>query len=289
MSLPTIAEAIRGATSRLIAVGIPSDEAPIEARSIVRSACGFSPEQLLANHAETLPQSAFKHLERLLTRRETREPLAYILGKTEFYGRMFDIDNRALIPRPETEMLIDLCIEFANSYNVQHPKVCDIGTGSGIIAVTLANEMPTARLTAIDIDVDALELAKSNAAKHDADVEFKLEDATGQRIAWNYNILISNPPYIMSEALNELQPEVRDWEPRRALDGGADGMDILRPLIRSLPTLLCQDNLAAAFIEIDPPVADSCMAVARETLPDADIQIHLDFAGLERVLVILSD
>ncbi len=289
MSMPPIAEAIRGAKSRLINVGIPSDEASIEARSIVRYACGFSPEQLLANHAETLSQTAFDHVNRLLARRETREPLAYVLGETEFYGRPFDIDNRSLIPRPETELLIDLCLQFVDSCDLQRPKVCDIGTGSGIIAITLATELLDAELTATDVDIDALKLAKSNAAKHGADVEFKLEDAAQQPLAGNYDIVVSNPPYIRTDALADLQPEVRDWEPRRALDGGADGMDILRPLIGSLPTLLRQNNPAVAFIEIDPPVAEPCLAVARETLPDAEIQIHLDFAGLERVLVILRD
>ena len=105
----------------------------------------------------------------------------------------------------------------------------------------------------------------------------------------NFDIIVSNPPYIQTHTLGDLQPEVRDWEPRQALDGGPDGMNILRPLIRSLPELLRKKSPTAAFIEIDPPVVASCLAVARQSLPDAKIQIHRDFAGLERFLVILRD
>lgn len=286
-SLPTIAEAIRQTEFRLLSVGIPSDEAAIEARIMLQHVSGLTQSQLLANYNDQLADCALPYLNEIIARRETREPLAYIIGEKEFYGRMFQVDDRVLIPRPETELLIDLCTRFVDQNSLPRPEICDIGTGSGIIAITLAKEIPHAIITATDISADALELAKTNAANHRAKIRFKLQDVTNQPGRRNFNVVVSNPPYIKTRTLENLQPEVTDWEPRQALDGGTDGMSILEPLIQSLPDLLRDDEPSAAFIEIDPPVVEACLATARAALPDAEIQIHRDYAGLERILVAL--
>ena len=254
---------------------------------MLRRACDFTQEQLLANHSDELPATAANLLDQVLTRRASREPLAYILGENEFYGRIFQIDDRVLIPRPETELLIDLCTQFVKLHHLQQPNICDIGSGSGIIAITIAHELQNATITATDISDDALSIAETNAARHGANITFAIEDATQQRSHDHFDIVVSNPPYIKTNILETLQPEVRDWEPRQALDGGHDGMDILHPLIRSLPNRLRDEGPVAAFIEIDPPVVKACLAIAQNALPDADIRIHLDYAGLERVLVVL--
>lgn len=254
---------------------------------MLRSACGISQEQHLANYSDELPATATKRLEHILSRRTSREPLAYILGKKEFYGRNFHVDRRALIPRPETELLIDLCAQFVEHHHLQQPNICDIGTGSGVIAVTLAHEISDANITATDISKDALELAEKNAKSHNIKINFTNNDATQPQSHTNFDIVVSNPPYIMTNILNTLQPEVRDWEPTQALDGGCNGMNVLEPLIRSLPFRLRDKNPVAAFIEIDPPVAKACLEATKAVLPDAETQIHLDFAGLERVLVVL--
>lgn len=285
--MPSISETIRTTTTRLINVGIPSDEARIEARMMLKWACDFTQARLLAHYSEELPATAANRLEHVLSRRASREPLAYILGEKEFYGRDFQVDQRALIPRPETELLIDLCKQFTEQHHLQQPSICDIGTGSGIIAITLAHEISDANITATDISKDALELARENAKSHNINIHFANHDATQPQSHPDFDIVMSNPPYIMTMMLNTLQPEVRDWEPRQALDGGRDGMDVLEPLIRSLPFLLRDKSPVAAFIEIDPPVAKACLETAQAALPDAKTQIHLDFAGLERVLVIL--
>ena len=287
--LPTIAEAIRATTSNLLNAGIPPDEAPIEARTMLQHACGLTQEQLLTGHADQLPKPAAHELNRLLTRRATREPLAYILGERDFFGRTFRVDQRVLIPRPETELLIDLCTQFVEHNQIIQPNICDIGTGSGIIAITLAKQLPNANITATDISTDALELAKINASHHEVNVHFTVEDATEQRTRTSFDIIVSNPPYIQTPTLDDLQPEIRDWEPRQALDGGPDGMNVLRPLIQSLPKLLHNNGPTAAFIEIDPPVVASCLETARETMPEVEIQIHRDYAGLERFLVVLRN
>ncbi len=256
----------------------------------------------------------------MLKRRETREPLAYILGEKEFYGLKFQVDRRVLIPRPETEMLVDLCIDFCREYPnlgrtvaarrgpagfpplaremsegqrgpevAAPPNICDIGTGSGAIAIAIAKQLPTARVTAIDISDGALEIAKQNADKHGVEIDFAVQDATLKQSDAEFDIVVSNPPYIRSEALSYLEPEIRDWEPRQALDGGLDGMKVLRPLIRSLPDLLCRNAPSAAFIEIDPPVANHCLDLAKEIVTSANIDVRRDFAGLERVLVVVRD
>ena len=285
--MPTIAEATRTTTTALLDIGITPDEAPIEARMMLQWACDFTQAQRIANHSDELPAIAANRLQHILSRRASREPLAYILGEKEFYGRTFKVDQRVLIPRPETELLIDLCTHFTEQHHLQQPNICDIGTGSGIIAITLAHQIPDANITATDISDEALALAESNAAKHGVNIQFAIEDATQHKQSPNFDIVVSNPPYIKSSAIETLQPEVRDWEPRQALDGGMSGMDVLHPLIETLPNLLRKNGPTAAFIEIDPPVAKSCLETARAALPGADIQIHLDYAGLERVLVAL--
>ena len=225
----------------------------------------------------------------MLARRAAREPLAYILGEKEFYGLKFQVDRRVLIPRPETEMLVDLCIEFCREYQPYSPNICDIGTGSGIIAISIAKQLPTSRVAAIDVSDGALELANHNTQKHDVEIDFAVRDATLEQSDAEFDIVVSNPPYIRSEALSSLEPEVRDWEPRLALDGGFDGMNVLEPLIRSLPDLMRRNAPSAAFIEIDPPVANRCFDLANEVVTGANIDIRLDFAGLERVLVVVRD
>ncbi len=287
--MPTIAETLRETTSKLLAVGIPPDEASIESRIILRHVTGLSQAQLLANANSLFPDCAIPNLNNTIANRQKRQPLAYILGTKDFYNRHFQVTSDVLVPRPETEHLIDLTIEFTLHNNLQNPTICDIGTGSGIIAVTLAKEIPDAQITATDISDAVLELAKTNARSHNAQINFIIQDATQHQPQKNFDIIVSNPPYIKTETLETLQPEVRDWEPRQALDGGPDGMKIIDPLIKSLPLILRDNTPTAAFIEIDPPIVDACLATAQAALPHANIQIHRDYAGLERVLAIILD
>ena len=256
---------------------------------MIRHATGRALEQQLTQFSDQLQEIEIARLDEIVRRRETREPLAYILGEKEFYGRSFKVDQRVLIPRPETEQLIDLCIQFVSESHLSHPKICDIGTGSGAIAITLALELENAHITATDISDDALQLARANAKNLGATVNLAIDDITNPTQSGKFDLIVSNPPYIESQRIEQLQPEVRDWEPRSALDGGHDGMSVIRPLLRSLPDLLHDDQPAGAFIEIDPPIVERCVDAAREALPDASIDVHRDYAGLERVLVVIRE
>ncbi len=287
--MPTIAEILRETTIKLLSVGIPPDEASIESRIIIQHITGLSKIHLIANSNDPFPVRETPNLNNIIARRQAREPLAYILGTKDFYNGTFQVNRNVLIPRPETEHLVNLTIEFTQHNHLAVPTICDIGTGSGIIAITLAKEIPNAQITATDISTEALQLAKSNAQKHNAKINFIIQDATQNRPDKSFDIIVSNPPYIKTEILQNLQPEVRDWEPRQALDGGPDGMNILGPLIHSLPNFLHENTPTAAFIEIDPPIVDNCLTAAHAALPHADIQIHRDYAGLERILTIIRD
>ena len=284
-----VAEAVRQITTRLVRAGIPSDDAAVESRAMVRHATGRTIEQQLTQFSDRLSSVEVAQLDEIATRRESREPLAYILGEKEFYGRSFNVDQRVLIPRPETELLVDLAIQFVRENPLRDPTICDIGTGSGAIAVTLSLELENASIAATDISMDALQLARVNARKLGGKVEFAVEDIANPSPDGKYHLVVSNPPYVESQRIEQLEPEVRDWEPRTALDGGPDGMSIIRLLLKSIPQLWHNDVPLVAFIEIDPPIAEQCVVTAERSIPDANIEVHRDFAGLERILVILRD
>jgi len=213
-----------------------------------------------------------------LNRRKTNEPLQYIMGEWEFMGLTIKTDRRALIPRPETELLVEEALVHIKKLN-RRAKVLDVCTGSGCIAVSIAR-LSDSTVTAIDISDEALALAAENAALHNAadNIRFVQSDLFGGLEAQQFDIIISNPPYIPTADLNDLQPEIHH-EPKLALDGGADGMDIYRRLIH-----LSRDFLAPQgklLLEIGPPAVEAIMKEAGYDI----VRLIKDYAGLLRVLV----
>ena len=271
------------AVNKLRAAGVP--EAETEARLLIQHAAGIDTKALIAAFDSPYPEHRREKLAAFLRRRTGREPLAYLVGHKEFFGRDFDVDARVLIPRPETELLVELAIGFAPSVGYGGLRIADIGTGSGVLAVTLAAELPDATVTAVDIDPYALEVARRNTAKYGVEdrvtfVHSDFEDLSGGP----FEIVVSNPPYVRRGSLKELEPEL-SFEPVRALDGGEDGRAVLDPLIDVLPGLLVPGR-SAAFIEIDPPLArDSARHVA-EVLPGSQVHVVQDLAGLARCTAI---
>ncbi len=293
--MPAIYEAIRLAAQKLSLAGVPDADAYIEARLLYQHAARISAERLISRLQESADTQTLEVFTDLVDQRRSRKPLAYIVGEKEFYGRTFRIDARSLIPRPETEMIVELGLRFVQQQMIVSPRICDIGTGSGALAITLAIEIPGSKVVATDIAADALELAIYNARSlgiNPSQISFIRDDISNRSLPTltsRFDLIVSNPPYITTSKLATLEPEVRSWEPVVALDGGENGMKVLDPLIAALPHLLMTDKPSAALIEIDPPISERCEAAARKAFPQANISILKDLAALDRVLSITSE
>jgi len=233
-----------------------------------------SSAQIIINEDKILAESA-EYFE-YVNRHKNGEPLQYIIGKWEFMGCELLTDNRALIPRPETELLVEEALKFIDNRELH---VLDLCTGSGCIAVAIKKLAPKAIVTAVDISNEALELAKTNAKSHGLNVEFIQSDLFGAFEESNiFDIIISNPPYIPTSEIAMLETTVRDYEPHLALDGGTDGLDIYRRLIPESFSFLRPQGVL--FLEIGH-------VFVGELLKESgfeDIKILSDYAGLPRIV-----
>ncbi|HJP27469.1 MAG TPA: peptide chain release factor N(5)-glutamine methyltransferase [Dehalococcoidia bacterium] len=277
----TVSSLIQSITVRLGAAGI--EDAGIDARFLVRSAFGWSAADQLGQLLDQPPSDQLDHLESLVARRTTREPLQYITGRAEFYRRQFIVNENVLIPRPETEQIVVQVLAFVREAGIDNPRIADICTGSGAIAISLALELPAAEVHATDISSAALTVAQQNTDALAAELDMYegnlLEPLTGE-----FDVIVSNPPYILSGAMPSLQAEV-SREPSLALDGGNDGLDVVRPLFEGIATML-KPTRSAAYVEIDPPVADDVLQLALDTFPQAGIALLTDLDGLTRCVSI---
>lgn len=230
----TVAEAVGAAAKRLAGVGI--DTPRVDAEWLVGHIVGLSRTGLRADGRRALTAAEAADLGRLVERRLRREPLAYVLGEWGFRRLTLEIDARVLVPRPETEALVERCLVLLR--DLAAPRVLDVGVGSGAIAIAIADEHPGARVTAVDSSAGAVELARANAARAGVEdrVEVSVRDIVRGLSPDGYDLVVANPPYIPEAELEGLEPEVRDWEPREALvDRGqtrliaAAGRQALRP------------------------------------------------------------
>jgi release factor glutamine methyltransferase len=211
----TVAETLRRSTEYLEGKGVPSPR--VDAEHLLGKALGLTRLQLYLEHDRPLREDELAAVRELLARRGRREPLAYILGSWGFRRLDLLVDERALIPRPETEMVVERCLALLA--DVAEPAVLDVGTGSGAIALAISDEHPGARVRAIDASADALALARENAERAGLSVDLVEHDLRDGLPAGPYDLVVSNPPYVEPGELAGLQPEVRDWEPRTALVG----------------------------------------------------------------------
>jgi release factor glutamine methyltransferase len=212
----TIGDALARATARLAEAGVES--ARLESELLLARACDDCARALL--YAELNREMTDEQLEAFdanIVRREKREPLAYILGEWGFRRLTLKTDRRALIPRPETEMVVERALEHVRE--IEEPEVLDVGTGTGAIALAIADELTTARVTAMDVSEDALSLARENLELTGVNGRVRLveHDLTSGLGEANFDLVVSNPPYVEPDELPRLQPEVRDWEPHVAL------------------------------------------------------------------------
>ena len=225
----TVLEVIQRSSEFLAKKGVDSPRLQIEL--LLAHVLKLPRLRLYLNFERPLAEAELAVLRELVKRRAGREPLQHILGHTSFCGLEFEVSRHALIPRPETELLAEHAVKFLSTLPTS--TVLDFGTGTGCLAVTLAVQCPSASLHALDISDAALALARQNAARHQVETRLAFHHGDGFAAlpgGVRFDLLVSNPPYIASAEIETLQPEVRDFDPRPALDGGADGLDFYRRL-----------------------------------------------------------
>lgn len=285
--MPTsIAETILQGAHRLRKAGVP--EARRQAGSLLGYVLGRDRSFILTHAEDALGEEQAERFRECLERRAQGEPLQYITGNQEFFGLDFEVTRDVLIPRPETELLIETALKlFAGP--ADSPFICDVGTGSGCIVITLMQQLKEARAVAVDISPGALGVARRNAERHSVAerIDFVLSDCfaalTSRESRASFDLIVSNPPYVEEGAMADLQREVRDFEPRNALAAGADGLEVIRRLLVEGPSFLKPGGYFLFEIGFN-------QAVAVEQLLDPKIwklmDIHKDLQGLPRTVAL---
>ena len=226
----TIHDLVLGARNRFVNAGISTGLAALDAEVLARQVLGWDRARFLTDRNEAATSGFLLRYEPLVARRERREPVSYILGTREFWGLPFEVGPDVLIPRHETEFIIEEALALVARDS--HPVIADVGTGSGCIGICLAREIPGARVIATDLSPHALEVARRNAVRHDVIERITfVETSFLDGIDEGVDLIVSNPPYVPSVSRPGLIPEVRDYEPSVALFGGEDGLSGLRSVL----------------------------------------------------------
>ena len=300
---------------RLLAVGrkrledAGADAPWLTALVSLEHAAALDRATLLA-HPESRPQpDAAETYMRLLERRCRREPLAYVLGHRDFWGRRFEVSRATLIPRPETERIVEMALEWLDRPArpaAMHPATptspsgdegagscprpasgLDVGTGCGSIAVSLLAERAGLSMVATDLDVAALRVASRNAQRHGVAGRLRLVAChLASAVSGRFPLVVANLPYIPTSRMAALEPEIARFEPRRALDGGSDGMRVVASLLAALPGLLAPGGLA--LVEIGDDQSEGLTAVARRQSRNFAVRIEPDATGAKRFLAITN-
>jgi release factor glutamine methyltransferase len=284
--MQSLRRALADARNHLEAGGI--DDAGLEAEVLLRHALDVSRPVLYIHLDDTLSTDAASRFETYIERRLAREPAAYITGHREFYNLDLAVTPATLIPRPDTETLVDVAIELAKGLQSEMREmltIADIGTGSGAIAIALATALPRARIIATDSSPEALQVAEANARHHGVvdSIEFRLGDLL-QPLTEPVDLIVANLPYVATDDYLALEPEVRDYEPRSALDGGPDGLDVIRRLLAMAPQRLSEHGAIA--LEFGAGQTVPLETLASKLFPAARTRIHTDLAGRPRVISI---
>jgi release factor glutamine methyltransferase len=275
----TIGSLVKWATDDFRARGIENPR--LDAELIVAFALGIDRMRVILDSARPLEGEELDRLRELVKRRRAHEPVAYLRGEREFYGLKFRVDKRVLIPRPDTEALVDVAL--ARTANVSMSmRLCDLCTGSGCVAIAMARQRPTASVFATDISSDAIACARTNAERLGAyNVAFACGDLFAPVAGRKFDVVTANPPYIATREIETLQQDIRDFEPRVALDGGEDGLDVVRRIVRDAPASLVSGGVLA--IEIGSDEGAAALALF-ESGGFVDVRIDKDLARLDRVV-----
>jgi len=280
----TINTRIAEGRHRLLGAGIERDEAALSARLLAEAVLGWNTTQILTSGDQLEPPAFAAAFEELIARRAHREPLAYITGTREFWNLRFEVSPAVLIPRPETEGLIE-AVNTVLPDRAASLRVADVCTGSGCVAVAIAVERRAARVVATDVSAAALEIARRNVMRHG--VRDRVECVQGDLLTpltGRFDLIVANPPYVAVGSRTALQPEVRNFEPETALFGGTDGLEIIRRLVRGAPACLNQDGYLM-FEFGDGQEADVTELISASAgLRMVDVK--RDLQGIERVAIV---
>jgi len=279
-----LGDVIDRAESALLRVG--SVEARREAELMVSRLTGAPLGALRTMRGEQVSDEQFGRLKDWVERRGHREPLYYIFGECEFWSMPFKVAPAVLIPRSETELLVEGGVGFIRSREVEKPLVLDLCTGSGCVAVSVAKELPGAGVYGSDISREAVAIARENALANGQErVEFFTGDlfaAVSDLMKGRFDLIVSNPPYIPAGDIAGLQREVADYEPRAALDGGSDGLDIINRIVAEAPAYLRTGGLLA--LEVGFGQAGPASALLRDNGLFTQVNIRKDYSGIERIV-----
>ncbi len=253
----------------------------LEASLLLSKTLSINPSDIYSNFEREIKPEKAEEFNRLLKRRVKREPIAYILGEKEFYSRPFIVTHNVLIPRPETEILVEEILNSTKS--IPSPSIIDIGTGSGCIAVTLGCEIEDASIFASDISFEAIAVTKLNTRRHDqsAKILFVCSDFLTCFKAESFDLVVSNPPYVEEADFRTLEPDVRDYEPKLSLDGGGNGLGCIRVIISQSKRVLKGGGWC--ILEIGTGQSERVLKIFLESGFN-NISLTKDLSGMERVI-----
>ena len=257
------------------------DETPENTSLVMLANALKRPTSWLLTHNNYQPtENESLILQEYLTQFVQGVPLPYIIGTWSFFGRGFIVSPDVLIPRPETELLIEKALALAAK--MDRPRIIDIGTGSGIIAITLGASLPKATMVATDLSLKTIRLARRNARRHHQTQIHFIQCNLLQAVKYQFDLICVNPPYIPTKTLSEL--DVSRWEPQLALDGGDSGLRTIDPFLRQAKSQLAPQG--AILIEIEATLGEPALTLARQVFPEAQVTLHQDLAGKDRLIEI---
>jgi release factor glutamine methyltransferase len=279
-----VQQTLAAAQTRLSAAGIP--DGALEAQVLACHVTGWDRARLLASLRDPFPAGAVQSMNTLLLRRASREPLAYITGHREFFGIDLLVDNRVLVPRQETECLVERVLAIVTEHSAERPlEIADVGTGSGAVAISLAKSLPRATVYGTDISAGALDIAAENARRTGVEnrTVFRLGNLL-EPVTEPLDIVVANLPYIPEAAWERLQPEIRLFEPRAALLSGAFGLDAVRALLEQVRSRPSKPQWLV--LELGDGQAEAVSVMAQGLVDAVETQVYKDLAGLERGIAI---
>jgi release factor glutamine methyltransferase len=282
MPATTVGRAVNAATQRLEEAGVSTSR--LDAQVILAHVLDVSRSWLFAHYEHVLDDAQSDQFTELIARRVRHEPVAYLIGRKEFYGIELQVDKRVLIPRPETEMLVDAVLVLAANQSPEPITIADVGTGSGAIALAVAANAENAHIFGLDVSKDALAVAAANTLRLDSRGQVTLLPGDLlEALPQPVDVIVANLPYVTSADYRTLDADVRKYEPQLALEAGEQGLDVIARLLRQAPRRLCPGG--TVILEIGYNQGQAVLDLVAEILPQAQhADVQKDYQGRDRVV-----